>query len=82
MTPLPGIACFYDVGFGARAVSRKTPIYFIYFWKAGDTRMSKINFAGTTGHTGTSGTRYIRYQRYLKSVARSFLLLTIGVVYF
>ena len=30
MTPLHGIACFYDVGFGARAVSRKTPIYFIY----------------------------------------------------
>ena len=29
MTPLLGIACFYDVGFGARAVSRKTPIYFI-----------------------------------------------------
>ena len=27
---LHGIACFYDVGFGARAVSRKTPIYFIY----------------------------------------------------
>ena len=25
MTPLHGIACFYDVGFGARAVSRKTP---------------------------------------------------------
>ena len=31
MTPLHGIACFYDVGFGARAVSRKMPIYFIYF---------------------------------------------------
>ena len=31
MTPLHGIACFYDVGFGARAVSRKTPIYFMYF---------------------------------------------------
>ena len=30
MTPLHGIACFYDVGFGARAVSRKTPIYFIF----------------------------------------------------
>ena len=29
MTPLHGIACFYDVGFGARAVSSKTPIYFI-----------------------------------------------------
>ena len=29
MTPLHGIACFYNVGFGARAVSRKTPIYFI-----------------------------------------------------
>ena len=29
MTPLHGIACFYDVGFGARAVSRKTSIYFI-----------------------------------------------------
>ena len=29
MTPLHGIACFYYVGFGARAVSRKTPIYFI-----------------------------------------------------
>ena len=29
MTPLHGIACFYDVGFGARAVSRKTPIFFI-----------------------------------------------------
>ena len=29
MTPLHGIACFYDDGFGARAVSRKTPIYFI-----------------------------------------------------
>ena len=29
MTPLYGIASFYDVGFGARAVSRKTPIYFI-----------------------------------------------------
>ena len=29
MTPLYGIACFYDVCFGARAVSRKTPIYFI-----------------------------------------------------
>ena len=28
MTPLHGIACFYDVGFGARAVSGKTPIYF------------------------------------------------------
>ena len=26
---LHGIACFYDVGFGAWAVSRKTPIYFI-----------------------------------------------------
>ena len=33
MTPLHGIACFYDVGFGARAVSRKTPIYFINFIK-------------------------------------------------
>ena len=31
MTPLHGIACFYDVGFGARAVSRKTPIYFIIY---------------------------------------------------
>ena len=31
MTPLHGIASFDDVGFGARAVSRKTPIYFIYF---------------------------------------------------
>ena len=29
MTPLHGIACFYDDGFGARAVSCKTPIYFI-----------------------------------------------------
>ena len=29
MTPLHGIACFYDVGFGARAVSRKTSISFI-----------------------------------------------------
>ena len=29
MTPLHGIACFCDIGFGARAVSRKTPIYFI-----------------------------------------------------
>ena len=29
MTPLHGIASFYDVGFGARAVSRKTPIYFM-----------------------------------------------------
>ena len=29
MTPLHGIACFYDFGFGARAVSRKTPIYFM-----------------------------------------------------
>ena len=27
--PFHGIACFCDVGFGARAVSRKTPIYFI-----------------------------------------------------
>ena len=34
MTPLHGIACFYDVGFGARAVSRKTPIYFIDFHSA------------------------------------------------
>ena len=32
MTPLHGIACFYDVGFGARAVSRKTPIYFIFIY--------------------------------------------------
>ena len=31
MTPLHVIACFYDVGFGARAVSRKTPIYFILY---------------------------------------------------
>ena len=31
MTLLHGIACFYDVGFGARAVSRKTPIYFFFF---------------------------------------------------
>ena len=30
MTPSHSIACFYDVGFGARAVSRKTPIYFIF----------------------------------------------------
>ena len=39
MTPLHGIACFYDVGFGARAVSRKTPIYFmqVYFWEIGHT---------------------------------------------
>ena len=29
MTPLYGIACFCDIGFGARAVSRKTPIFFI-----------------------------------------------------
>ena len=36
MTPLHGIACFYDVGFGARAVSRKTPIYFINFIKKTD----------------------------------------------
>ena len=35
MTPLHGIACFYDVGFGARAVSRKTPIYFIKLFKLG-----------------------------------------------
>ena len=33
MTPLHGIACFYDVGFGARAVSRKTPIYFMIMAK-------------------------------------------------
>ena len=39
----------------------------IYFWKAGDTRISEIKFAGTTGPTGTSGTRYIRYPRYLKT---------------
>ena len=26
---LHGIACFCDIGFGARAVSRKTPIYFM-----------------------------------------------------
>ena len=32
MTPLHGIACFCDVGFGARAVSRKTPIYFILIY--------------------------------------------------
>ena len=32
MTPLHGIACFYDVGFGARAVSRKMPIYFILIY--------------------------------------------------
>ena len=25
----------------------------IYFWKAGDTRMSEMKFAGTTGTTGT-----------------------------
>ena len=31
MTPLHGIACFCDIGFGARAVSRKTPIFFILF---------------------------------------------------
>ena len=31
MTPLHDIACFYDVGFGAWAVSRKTPIYFISY---------------------------------------------------
>ena len=31
MTPLHGIACFYNVGFGARAVSRKTSIYFIFY---------------------------------------------------
>ena len=58
----------------------------LYFWKAGDTRISEIKFAGTTGTTGTSGTRYIRYQRYLKSVACGFnyifSLLTIGVIYF
>ena len=36
MTPLHGIACFYDVGFGARAVSRKTPIYFILFGASDD----------------------------------------------
>ena len=29
MISYDSIACFYDVGFGARAVSRKTPIYFI-----------------------------------------------------
>ena len=29
MTPLHGIACFCDIGFGARTVSRKTPVYFI-----------------------------------------------------
>ncbi len=29
MTLLHGIVCFYDVGFGVRAVSRKTPIYFM-----------------------------------------------------
>ena len=29
MTPLHGIACFCDIGFGARAVSRKTPIFFL-----------------------------------------------------
>ena len=33
MTPLHGIACFYDVGFGARAVSRKTPIYFMKLFR-------------------------------------------------
>ena len=31
MTPLHGIACFCDIGFGARAVSRKTPIFFIIY---------------------------------------------------
>ena len=39
----------------------------LYFWKAGDTRISEIKFAGTTGPTGTSGNRYIRYPRYLKT---------------
>ena len=41
MIPLHGIACFYDVGFGARAVSRKTPIYFMLYkvmlYKVGST---------------------------------------------
>ena len=41
MTPLLGIACFYDVGFGARAVSRKTPIYFIFLYKIKRKKFTK-----------------------------------------
>ena len=40
MTPLHGIACFYDVGFGTRAVSRKTPIYFMVL-----SQLEKIGLA-------------------------------------
>ena len=39
MTPLHGIACFCDIGFGARAVSRKTPIYFMIIMIMGMVRM-------------------------------------------
>ena len=57
MTPLHGIACFYDVGFGARAVSRKTPIYFIYYYYM--IIMLKVSlfqaFGGEEGDTQTRG---------------------------
>ena len=47
MTPLHGIACFCDIGFGARAVSRKTPIYFIL------TSIDHFKFCPTFGVTSS-----------------------------
>ena len=51
MISYDSIACFYDVRFGARAVSRKTPIYFILLKEEKDSPPYDPDFkkAATSG---------------------------------
>ena len=44
MTPLHGIACFYDVGFGAQAVSRNMPIYFMMISESDNENFVQLDF--------------------------------------
>ena len=44
---LKSVACGFNYIFSLLTIG------VIYFWKAGDTRMSEMKFAGTTGTTGT-----------------------------
>ena len=76
MTPLHGIACFYDVGFGVWAVSRKTPIYFIISPKFSSFNCSDdtVVITGITDMTLSSDTNFeetlstLKYAHTTKSV--------------
>ena len=70
MTPLHGIACFYDVGFDARAGSRKTPIYFINSFFSGSTSVLsqgvKQSFLPGKSFLNTLMTDTVQQKRYSK----------------